>query len=104
MIISYDENGNARMMASNNNNYLVTYDIEGENYTHIETARTIFNKMDMSDCYDISIVSLFLIRENGRVSECVYRGTWHNGKDPLLMAIQLKRGGRVIDEGYGTDH
>ena len=91
------------------NKYLVIYKMDGELLEPtIATAKQIFDKMDMSDCYPITIARLWLIRET-RLTECIFYGTWHNGKDPLRMEIkaaipvtleQLK----PYDVGYGIDH
>lgn len=91
------------------NKYLVIYEIDGEICEpSIETASDIFNKMDMSDCYDITIARLWLI-DGVDITDCLFYGTWHNPKEPLRMEIkamipatpeQLK----PYDVGYGTDH
>lgn len=101
------------------NKYLVTYEVEDHICAVIETAREIFNKMDMADCYDIRIIGLKWLREyddpqdfriNG-YPECEFKGTWccrnpETGKiDPLRMEISLIAGTcETLDVGYGTDH
>lgn len=90
------------------NKYLVIYEIDGElTEPLVRTAQSIFEHMDMSDCYPISIARLWKIDETN-LTECRFYGTWHNGKEPLRMEIkamcpapeQLK----PYDVGYGTDH
>lgn len=100
------------------NKYLVTYEIEGEICEpKIETATEIFNKMDMDDCYDISILDLRLLQKPENRFDvyypaCQFFGTWscknpETGKiDPLRMEIRKKflDTDIVYDVGYGTDH
>ena len=102
------------------NKYLVTYECEGKIFAVIETANEIFNKMDMSDCYDINIIHIEWLKEWESVQEfrlstgypiCEFFGTWscknpETGKiDPLRMEIRMKFGDmRTLDVGYGTDH
>ena len=91
------------------NKYLVIYEFDGELLESvIRTATDIFETMDMSDCYDITIKRIWLIKDIDLI-ECRFYGTWHNPKDPLRMEIralipstpeQLK----PFDVGYGTDH
>ena len=83
------------------NKYLVYGEAEDEAFTEIKTAREIFDMMDMDDCYPIRITGLYLIGKKAPV-KCEFHGTWHNGKQPLLMTITKR--GKVIDSGYGTDH
>ena len=93
------------------NKYLVIYEYLNEGRIAepvIETANQIFDKMDMSDCYDIEIRRLILI--NGyKLTECRFLGTWHNGNDPLRMEIKAAIPATIeqmepFDVGYGTDH
>ena len=91
------------------NKYLVIYKIDGElTEPLVRTAQSIFEHMDMEDCYPISIARLWKI-DGIKLTECRFYGTWHNGKEPLRMEIramipatpeQLK----PYDVGYGTDH
>lgn len=91
------------------NKYLVIYEIDGElSEPSIETASDIFQKMDMSDCYPVSIASLYLI-DGINFVKCRFQGTWHNPKDPLKMQIKVvcpatKEMMEPLDVGYGTDH
>ena len=87
------------------NRYLVEYKIEGEyGEPHIVYATKIFDTMDMDDCYDIKIVYLYLLTEDGREPiPCNFFGTWHNFHDPLRMEIRTEDG-EVVSVGYGTDH
>lgn len=88
------------------NKYLVIYEIEGEICEPaIETATQIFDKMDLSDCYDITIKRIFLI-DGSKVGECRFRGTWHDPKEPLKMVIEAMYPAPPLpyDIGYGTDH
>lgn len=101
------------------NKYLVTYEVEDHIFAVIETAREIFNKMDMDDCYDIRILGLTWLKEYDDPQDfriygypaCEFRGTWccrnpETGKiDPLRMEISEITGDcEVLDVGYGTDH
>lgn len=92
------------------NKYLVSYkDNDGELMEPvIETARPIFNTMDMSDCSGIRIARLWHI-DGINLTECVFYDTWHNPKDPLRMEIRVMCPAtpeqyEPLDVGYGTDH
>ena len=85
-------------------NYLVTYEMEGEVFHRFETENTIFDRMDMSDCYDIDIKNILLCEEGKLQIACQFFGTWHNGDDPLRMEIRTLGNGEVVSVGYGTDH
>lgn len=101
------------------NKYLVTYEVEDHIFAVIETAREIFNKMDMADCYDTRIIGLKWLREYDcpgdyklyGYPECEFKGTWccrnpETGEiDPLRMEIRMMFGEELLlDIGYGTDH
>jgi len=100
------------------NKYLVTYEIEDHIFAVIETAREIFNKMDMADCYNIRVIVLEWLCEYDcpgdyklyGYPECEFKGTWScrnpetNRIDPLRMEIRRVDTGEVLDVGYGTDH
>ena len=68
----------------------------------ITTAGHIFNTMDMSDCYDISIASLYAIVGKDLI-ECRFIGT-HCHSETLRMEIRKADTGEVLAVGYGTDH
>ena len=69
----------------------------------IKSAREIFDMMDMADCYPIEI-ELWELTEFGEAPvHRRFRGTWHNLKDPLLMAI-TDDDGNVLATGHGSDH
>ncbi len=91
------------------NKYLVIYEIDGElSEPSIETAFAIFSKMDMSDCYDITIRRIWLIH-GINLTECRFYGTWHNWNEPLRMEIRAMIPAtpeqfKPFDIGYGTDH
>lgn len=91
------------------NKYLVIYKIDDELCKPvISTASEIFNKMDMSDCYPITIARIWLIK-GIKLTECRFFGTWHNGKEPLRMEIRAMIPAtpeqmEPFDIGYGTDH
>lgn len=104
MIISKPNEDGVVFIMGKEHKYLVVYRIEGKlTEPVIETAREIFNKMDMDDCYDIEIVKIHLL-EGDTMSECWFRGTWHNPKEPLKMKIVDLKTHEVYDVGYGTDH
>ena len=97
--------GSVRLVATNENKYLVTFAIEGEFTTpEIMTPRAIFDKMDMSDCYDIEVENIYLIRNSGTPIKVRFRGCRHRLDDPLRMAITSRNGQKEYDYGYGTDH
>ena len=99
-----NEDGEAREV-NFTDRYLVTYRIEGELVDpQIETARQIFEKIDMNDCYDISINRLYLLNKEKAPTQCYLRGCWHNPKDPLRMEIRNLVTDEVYSFGYGTDH
>lgn len=84
--------------------YLVTYQQEGEVWTKMVTGHEIFDKMGMSDCYDISIEQLALMDDESKPTICTFHGTWHDTKDPLRMEIVHALTGEVYDVGYAPDH
>lgn len=98
------------------NKYLVIYEIEGEICEPvIETAKEIFDKMDMADCYDIEIICLTWLKPHkdrrdfcldlNVFPRCQFLGAWHDGNDPLKMEIRTMFGeSKTLDIGYGTDH
>lgn len=103
MILKETEDG-FEFVATNNHKYVVIYEIEGEICDpEVVTASQIFDKMDLSDCYDISVKRL-LLADGAKLIGCRFRGTWHNGKDPLKMQIENVITGEVYDVGYGSDH
>ena len=90
--------------------YLVIYeDNDGElTAPIIQTARQIFDTMDMSDCHGTTIKGMWLI-DGYKLIECRFRGTWHDPKEPLKMAIEAvcpatPEQMEPYDVGYGTDH
>lgn len=85
------------------NQYLIIYEVEGKTDPRIQTGREIFNTMDMSDCYDIEVARLWMI--SGKcLTECRFRGTWHDPKENLKMQIENIITGEVYDVGYASDH
>ena len=91
------------------NKYIVIYEMDGEIWEpHIETPTEIFYKMDMADCYDITIKRIWLI-DGIDLIECRFYGTWHNPKEPLRMEIRAMipatpEQTKPFDVGHGTDH
>ena len=92
------------------NKYLVIYkDNDGELMEPvIQTARQIFNTMDMSDCHGETIERMLLL-DGSKVVDCEFRGTWHDPKEPLKMTIEFMypttpEQWKPLDIGYGTDH
>lgn len=117
-VLKETENG-LEFVNSNNNKYLVTYEVEGEISVVIETATEIFSKMEMSDCYDIHILGIVWLREYDNAQDfriygyptCVFEGTWccrnpKTGKiDPPRMQISKITGDcEILDVGYATEH
>lgn len=84
--------------------FLVIYEYDHEEYgePEITTAGHIFSKMDMSDCYDIDIASLYAI-VGAAVIRCEFVGT-HCCTETLRMEIRKADTGEVLAVGYGTDH
>ena len=75
---------------------------DGYGDPEVTTAGKIFNNMDMSDCYDIEIASLYAV--NGpELTKCEFYGTWST-PEPLRMEIRDAETGDVLAVGYGTDH
>lgn len=89
------------------NKYLVIYkDNDGElTAPVIQTAKQIFDTMDMSDCHGETIEAMWII-DGIKLAECRFRGTWHDPKEPLKMAIEAMYPMPPLpyDIGYGTDH
>ena len=103
LILRETEDG-LEFVATNNHKYMVIYECEGEIYEpKIVTASQIFNEMDMSDCYDISVRRLTLV-DGAELFECHFHGKWHDAKDPLKMKIDNAATGEVYDIGYGFHH
>ena len=84
--------------------YAVLYYIEGKWLVSVENANEIFSRMDMDDCYDISIIDIRLLDEERFCEPCKFFGSWHNPDDPLRMEIRSLKTGKVVEAGYGTDH
>lgn len=84
--------------------YLVTYEIEGKIFHNFESEKEIFSKMDMDDCYDITIKNILLCEEGKLPVSCQFFGTWHNIKDPLRMEVRNLITNELYSIGYGTDH
>ena len=103
MFISKPNEDGVVFVTGKRNQYLVTYCMEDEYFHKIENAWEIFDRMDMADCYDISIVRIMLL-DNENITECVFRGVWHDDVEHLKMQIEDKETGEVYDVGYGTDH
>lgn len=100
-----------KFVSGNPNKYLVLYEMDGELCEPvIQTANEIFDKMDMADCYDISVHYMLGLYDKDRLPVCEFHGTWccknpETGKiDSLRMEIREKNTGEVVDVGYGTDH
>lgn len=92
------------------NKYLVIYeDVDGKLMEPvIQTAGQIFDMMDMSDCHGIEVKRMWLI-DGCKLTGCRFRGTWHDPKKPLKMAIEAvcpatPEQMQPYDIGYGTDH
>lgn len=90
--------------------YLVIYeDNDGELLEPvIQTARQIFDTMDMSDCHGTTIKGMWLI-DGYKLIECRFCDTWYDPKEPLKMAITRMYPITIeqpepYDIGYGTDH
>ena len=78
-------------------------DPEDEEDARVMTAAEIFSMMDNADCFPCELL-MDIWRINGygeALSECQFLGPWHDGEDPLKMAIVCE-GWREI--GYATDH
>lgn len=84
--------------------FAVKYEMEDDVFATIETARQIFDKMDMDDCYNIHILDIRIFDVDEFCEPCVFYGSWHNFDDPLRMEIRRKRDNEVVAIGYGTDH
>lgn len=84
--------------------FLVIYEYDRDEYSEpeITTAGHIFNIMDMSDCYDIDIASLYAIVGKDLI-ECQFFGT-HCHPEKLRMEIRTVDTDEVVAVGYGTDH
>ena len=74
-----------------------------ETSAEIMTAAQIFKYMDMDDCFPCRLeMDIYRINSVGEaLTECSFRGTWHDPSDPLKMVII---GGGIRETGYGTDH
>lgn len=103
MIISKPNEDGFVFVTGEQHKYFVIYDIEGELFPTVETAIEIFNRMDMSDCYGISIKRLWLIKGDYMVA-AMFCGTHHNPKDKLKMKIIDVITHETFDVGYGSDH
>lgn len=102
--------GNVVFVTGKENKYLVIYSYDGElGEPQISTGREIFQKMEMDDCYPVSIERLILI-DGKELRECEFHGTWcctdrETGKiDPLRMEIRRMADGILLDSGYAEDH
>ena len=103
MIINQPNEDGIVFVTGKENKYFVIYDMDGEYVPKVETGREIFNRMDMSDCYDITIVRLWLIKGD-YITSARFLGTHHDRNENLKMEIVDTITGEVFDIGYGNDH
>lgn len=103
MIISQPNEDGIVFVTGEQNKYFVLYNIEGEIVPVVETGREIFRRMDMSDCYDIHIERLWIVKGK-YIIECRFRGTHHDRHEHLKMKIEDAITGEEYDIGYGSDH
>ena len=87
-------------------NFLVKYvdTDDGHEFTAMETASEIFNKMDMDDCCPIRIAEIIVADPYDFGERCEFLWTWHDSKDPLKMVIRNYETELIYAIGYGTDH
>lgn len=70
--------------------------------SEIMTADKIINRIDMSDIYEEEL-RIFDISRFGCIEELSINGCWADPEDPLYIWCTDTKGKVVID-GYGTDH
>lgn len=83
--------------------YLFVARDEGETFVSIKTSQDILSYLDMTDCFEFEEVHVYDVGAIGRVEELALHGTWHDPSRPLYMKA-TGDDGRVVFEGYGTDH
>ena len=68
----------------------------------LETAAWIIDWLDMEDCYpdDMNLEVWDISGEEPR--RVTLFGTWHNFDDPLYIKGEVD--GKIVFDGYGTDH
>ena len=84
--------------------FVVKYEMEDDVWVAVETAKEIFDRMDMDDYCDIHITDIRQFDADNFCEPCEFHGSWHSWHDPLRMEIVRKRDGEVVAVGYGTDH
>ena len=83
--------------------YLVTGVTEdGETFAELRYPHEILDYMDMEDCFSHPVYRVFQITKSGKPRELTLHYAWHDPKNPLYLSATYK--GRVIFDGYGTDH
>lgn len=103
-IYTTNEDGDLKFKGTQNYKYLVIYELDDDICDPVvSTATEIFNKMDMSDCYPIHVERILMI-EGKELTECRFRGTWHDPNEPLKMVIENRETEEIMDVGYGSDH
>lgn len=103
MITSKPNEDGVVFVTGKENKYFVIYDIEGELSPMVETAREIFRRMEFSDCYDISIKRLWLIKGD-YITSARFLNVWHDPKDPLRVDIKDTITNEIYDSGYQPEH
>ncbi len=64
-------------------------------------AKGLINAIDMADCYG-HVQAAYLVAEQGVLDRLRLYGPWH-ADDPLYIRVEDKDG-KLVAEGYGTDH
>lgn len=109
LTLAFDEHENARTVAASRippaERLLVFYRFDGEpEPPTLETPAEIFRKMDMDDCYPIMIDAIMRVQSPGDARRLLFRGTWHDGRDPLRMEIVDAETLETLATAWGSDH
>lgn len=83
--------------------YLVQslYD-NGDTVVSLRYACEIISRVSMSDCSNERI-HVYDVSHYGKAKSLVVHGTWHDPSKPLYIKVTTKRG-KIVFDGYGTDH
>lgn len=64
-------------------------------------AAGLISALDMADCFG-HVQAAYLVEEQGCLTRLQLHGPWH-ADDPLYIKVTDSEG-KIIADGYGTDH
>lgn len=82
--------------------YLTQTKYESEICCSLQYENEIISRIDMVDCYDDEFL-VYDVSKYGKAEQLKVYGCWHNPKKPLYIKVTDSLG-KVVFDGYGTDH